>query len=182
MQWRKAAEDAVTQPPRFETLYRAEFPSVWNWLRRMGVPRDARPDVAQETFEIALRRLDQLDSSRPVLPWLLGIAFRVLIAQRRKLDARAQFVDEALESLESDEDLERNMFNRQAREWIWKGLQTLSLDHRAVFSMCELEGLPVPEVAESLAIPLNTAYSRLRVARERLDHWLTLNVSAGGKS
>lgn len=178
MYWRKAAEQAA-HAREFEALYRAQFPAVWNWLRRMGVARDARTDVVQETFEIALRRWDQLDATRPALPWLLGIAFRVVLAQRRKLDAKAEFVDEVLESVESGEDLERKMFNRQAREWVWKGLQTLSLEQRAVFSMCELEGLPVPEVAESLEIPLNTAYSRLRLAREKLDQWLTVNVSTG---
>lgn len=179
MHWRKAAVAAVNRPT-FEALYRAQFTAVWNWLRRMGVPRDARTDAVQETFEIALRRWEQIDPARPPLPWLLGIAFRVVVAQRRKLDARAEFVDEVLESLDSGQDLERQLFNRQAREWVWKGLQTLNLEQRAVFSMCELEGLPVPEVAESLEIPLNTAYSRLRLAREKLEQWLTLNVSAGG--
>ena len=31
--------------------------------------------------------------------------------------------------------------------------------------MHELDEIPVPEIATTLAIPLNTAYSRLRLAR-----------------
>ena len=33
--------------------------------------------------------------------------------------------------------------------------------------MAELDGATAPEIAEALGIPLNTAYSRLRVARQR---------------
>jgi len=40
-----------------------------------------------------------------------------------------------------------------------------ALDRRAVFVMHELDKLPVPKIAIALAIPLNTAYSRLRLAR-----------------
>ena len=40
------------------------------------------------------------------------------------------------------------------------------LDRRAVFVMHELDGEPIPAVAAALGLPLNTAYSRLRTARE----------------
>lgn len=36
---------------------------------------------------------------------------------------------------------------------------------REVFVLGILEGLSVPEVAEALGVPLNTAYTRLRRAR-----------------
>jgi len=35
--------------------------------------------------------------------------------------------------------------------------------------MVELDELTVPEIAEILEIPLNTAYSRLRVARQAFE-------------
>jgi hypothetical protein len=44
------------------------------------------------------------------------------------------------------------------RSWIWK--------KRAVFVAHELEGQAAPEIAAALGIPLNTVYSRLRVARD----------------
>jgi RNA polymerase sigma-70 factor (ECF subfamily) len=46
-----------------------------------------------------------------------------------------------------------------------KALDGLDLDRRAVFVMHELDEIPMPEIARTLAIPLNTAYSRLRLAR-----------------
>jgi RNA polymerase sigma-70 factor (ECF subfamily) len=44
-------------------------------------------------------------------------------------------------------------------------MESMPLERRAVFVMHEIDGLPVPEVAQALAVPLNTAYSRLRLAR-----------------
>jgi RNA polymerase sigma-70 factor (ECF subfamily) len=47
-------------------------------------------------------------------------------------------------------------------------MDLLDDDKRAVFVLHDLDGTSMPVVAESLEIPLNTAYSRLRLAREVL--------------
>jgi RNA polymerase sigma-70 factor (ECF subfamily) len=44
-------------------------------------------------------------------------------------------------------------------------LEQLTEDRRAVFVLSELEQMGMPQIAEILRIPLNTAYSRLRLAR-----------------
>ena len=40
---------------------------------------------------------------------------------------------------------------------------------REVFVLAELEQLPVPEIAEAIGVNVNTAYSRLRLAREAFN-------------
>ena len=45
-------------------------------------------------------------------------------------------------------------------------LDSMNMDQRAVFVLFELEGVTGPELAEALEIPLPTAYSRLRLARD----------------
>jgi RNA polymerase sigma-70 factor (ECF subfamily) len=42
-------------------------------------------------------------------------------------------------------------------------------DKRLVFALVELEQMSVPEVAKLLDLNLNTAYSRLRLARKLFD-------------
>jgi RNA polymerase sigma-70 factor (ECF subfamily) len=54
----------------------------------------------------------------------------------------------------------------QDRALIERALEHVALDRRPVFILHELEECPMKEVAELLGIPLFTAYSRLRVARE----------------
>jgi RNA polymerase sigma-70 factor, ECF subfamily len=48
-------------------------------------------------------------------------------------------------------------------------LDTMDEDKRVVFALVELEQLSVPEVARMLELNLNTAYSRLRLARHAFE-------------
>ena len=152
----------------FAEVYRANVGTVWSWLRRMGVRREDREDLTQQTFAIACQRFESFDASRPARPWLLGIAFRVAVAARRTLEAKAEFVDEAQATADDAADPEARLQQRQARELLWKGLGMLSVEQRAIFTLVELEGLSMPEAAEVLEVPLNTGYSRLRLARAAL--------------
>ena len=52
---------------------------------------------------------------------------------------------------------------------LWSLLDELDEAKREVFAMAELDELTVPEIAEILEIPLNTAYSRLRAARQAFE-------------
>ena len=55
---------------------------------------------------------------------------------------------------------------KQDRELVERALVAIPIERRPVFILYELEECPMKEIAELLAIPLFTAYSRLRVARE----------------
>jgi RNA polymerase sigma factor (sigma-70 family) len=75
---------------RFDSLFAAHFAEVRAYVVRRagGTPVD---DVLSETFLVAWRRLDAV----PVdgLPWLLGVARRVLANQRRGDARRAALID-----------------------------------------------------------------------------------------
>jgi RNA polymerase sigma-70 factor (ECF subfamily) len=48
-------------------------------------------------------------------------------------------------------------------------LETIEVRRRAVLVLHEIEEMTAPEIARVLQIPLNTVYSRLRVARAELE-------------
>ena len=54
----------------------------------------------------------------------------------------------------------------QDRRLVLAALDGIDPQRRAVFVMYDLEEFTVAEIAETLTIPANTVYSRLRVARE----------------
>lgn len=66
---------------RFETLYLRYYGHLMRYAARR-VEDGQQADVVAETFTIAWRRLDQLRGDDP-LPWLYGIARRVLANDRR---------------------------------------------------------------------------------------------------
>ncbi|MBL8785366.1 MAG: sigma-70 family RNA polymerase sigma factor [Deltaproteobacteria bacterium] len=171
------APDALASPgrrfdPEFAALYRAEFDWVFRTLRRLGARDADLEDLAHDVMVVAYRAFDAYDRSRPIKPWLFGIAFRVVSDYRR----RARFSREELSADErattpahQESDLER----AHARALVLAALDALPLDQRAVFVAVELDETPVPELARALGIPLNTCYSRLRLGRKRFAEAVT---------
>ena len=58
---------------------------------------------------------------------------------------------------------------REALGVLDRALATIEVARRAVLVLHEIEEMTAPEIAEVLGIPLNTVYSRLRVARVELE-------------
>lgn len=157
----------MPEPATFRRIYTAESSYVLRVLQRFGARGADVEDLAHEVFVTAYRRWDTYDSTRAIRPWLFGIAFRVFSDFRRKVRHHAEQSDsEGVERHADERSLEDLVARSQARELVLQILETFPLERRALFVMHELEGLPIPEIAEALSIPLNTAYSRLRLARQ----------------
>jgi DNA-directed RNA polymerase specialized sigma24 family protein len=71
---------------RFEGLFRENYPLVRAYALRRAAP-EAAQDVVADTFLVAWRRLEDVPDD--ALPWLYGIARRVLANQRRSADRSA---------------------------------------------------------------------------------------------
>ena len=62
----------------------------------------------------------------------------------------------------ADEGLEKG----EMRDRVLLALDALDVERKAIFVMHDIDEFPVPAIAAQLEIPVNTAYSRLRLARE----------------
>ena len=140
---------------------------MFHALRWLGARPDEVEDLAQEVF-IALRRSwPHYDSSRPLRPYLFGVAFRVVSMQRRKRKRELAFA--SLEIRDGGAGPDEALQAKQARATVMRALERVPLRRRAVLVMHDLEEVPTAEVAAALSIPLFTAYSRLRKARKELE-------------
>lgn len=151
----------------FRDIYNTEFGYVWNALRRFGVWERDLEDAAHDLFIVVHRKLDTYDRDRPIKPWLLGIAFRVASDFRRRAQHRNEVVKDDVVAVAADIPADALIAERERRELVWRALEALDTDRRAVFVLHEIEGYAIPAIAEMIDVPLNTCYSRLRVARER---------------
>jgi RNA polymerase sigma-70 factor, ECF subfamily len=174
--------DRVTNPPipDFRSVYDEGVQFVWRALRRFGIPERALPDAAQDVFVVVHRRLADYDRTRPLKPWLAGIAVRVASDYRRRASSVADAVSEVVspDLLDPRSPADGDSRAREARELVARGLAALDDDKRTVFVLHELEGFSMPEIAESIDAPLNTLYSRLRAAR--LEFTATVRQLGGG--
>jgi RNA polymerase sigma-70 factor (ECF subfamily) len=150
----------------FDGIYAREFGYVVKTLRRLGVVERDLPDVAQEVFLRVYEALSSFDSARPVRPWLFGFALRTAsnhsrLWRHRNVRPATEPVDDAGVQ-DSGPTPEASLAAAEDRARLIGALQALSLERRAVVVLHEIDGLPIPQVATALQIPLNTAYSRLR--------------------
>jgi RNA polymerase sigma factor (sigma-70 family) len=75
-----------TREERFEGLFREHHAAVRGYALRRA-PADLAQDAVAETFLVAWRRLDDVPGD--ALPWLYGVARRVLANQRRSANRGA---------------------------------------------------------------------------------------------
>lgn len=72
----------VDREGRFRRLCEAHTAALAAYALRR-VSREDAADVVAETFLVAWRRLDEIGDERSVLPWLYGVARRVVWTQQR---------------------------------------------------------------------------------------------------
>ena len=163
------AEKAEVSPaPDFAAAYDAEFEGVWLYLRRLGVPAADVEDAVHDVFVVAHRRYATYDSSRPLRPWLLGIAFRIAAQWRRQRRHEVDLDEPAREVPDGSQGPEASYASREASSQLHAALAQVDLDQRAVVVMHDLHGIAVPQIADELNVPLNTVYSRLRLGRAKV--------------
>ncbi|MBN1607828.1 MAG: sigma-70 family RNA polymerase sigma factor [Polyangiaceae bacterium] len=146
--------------------FQRELDYLLRTFERLGVSPSDVEDLAQEVFLVLRRTWSDYDPTRPFKPYLFGIAFRVASSHRRRWwrEVPYAFVDAPDHAPSPDREFEAN----QARALVLAALQQIPLARRAVLLMYDLDQTSMQEVAATLAIPLFTAYSRLRKARLEL--------------
>jgi RNA polymerase sigma-70 factor, ECF subfamily len=161
-----AAEVIEPTAPDFAELFKANFAYLWHSLRRLGVHERDLEDLAHDVFVTVHRRLDTYDPSRPIRPWLFAFACRAASDYRRGAHQRAVLIDDPDAIRDESASVDSLAMAREELGLVARALDALDFDRRAIFVLCEIDGVSGPEAARTLEIPLNTAYSRLRLARE----------------
>lgn len=175
------AADSGLSALDFESIYSDHFDFIWRSLRRLGVRDCSIDDATQDVFLVAHQRLHTFRGESTLKTWLFGIAYRVA-RKHRPTRPEALLADDALEdtACRTPHDITAE---EESRRLLYRLLQQMDEDRRAVFILAELEDMSAPEIAEALGTKLNTVYSRLRLARADFEaqvrrhraqlHWRT---------
>src|SRR6266853_2949282 len=119
--------------------------------RIVGNVPDAQ-DLTQEAFIKALQRQDQLKDLDKAAHWLSRIASNTAIDFLRR-HGKVNFceIDSLLEPLRAPSiSPEQTVLNSERREYLERGLATLTERERVALTLRDVEGLPADEVARQL--------------------------------
>jgi RNA polymerase sigma-70 factor, ECF subfamily len=163
-------EQTHPQPSaNLRALFQTHYAAVWRLLRRFGVPAAQLDDAAQEVFWVAARRFADIEAGREKA-FLYGVALRVASNELRRAQANAEATCPLSELELRLSDIgptpEESLEQRRALALLDSALDRMPLELRTVLVLFELEGLEVSKIAEIEGLPLGTASSRLRRARE----------------
>jgi RNA polymerase sigma-70 factor (ECF subfamily) len=158
---------------RFRALYDAAYPRLAAYALRRARSREDAYDVVSETMLTVWRRLDEIPLDGRRIPWVFGVARRVLAnhyratGRRERLAARVEH-EPGSATLEFDA--------------VHEALDTLRPDDREILTLAAWDDLDNDEIAVALGIGPGAVAGRLHRARRRLARELgRLGVAVPGR-
>lgn len=149
---------------RLERMFKEHHAPVWRTLRRLGLGPEAAADATQQAFLIAAERLADVRAGSE-RAFLFGTAIRLARGMQRR--ARRMDLEGEMDEREGRAGLPEELVDQRRRATLAERvLAEMEQELLEVFVLFELEGMTTPEIAELVGVPLGTAASRLRRARE----------------
>jgi RNA polymerase sigma factor (sigma-70 family) len=158
--------------PTFQRLYDERFDDVERWVRALGARPADIPDLVQEIFVVAYRRLPDFEGDN-VTGWLYQITRRKVRDYRRLSWIKHIFTPKTLStfkhSLALGADPLKLLESHERTELLERILESLPDEQRAAFVLFEMEGYSGAAIAELQQVPINTVWGRIYKARQKLQ-------------
>ncbi len=166
----------------FETLYRRHNDSLYRYLLRCCINRDAAEDVFQEVWGKIIKSRGSYRRTAKFTTFLYRVAhncFTDHIRKNRRHLGKSGVDPDQYENPSDEPDLaaEKGL----ARERLEVALRTLPDEQRDVFLLHEEAGLTLDTIAHVTGVNRETAKSRLRYAMNKLKTALAEPAERSGK-
>jgi len=158
----------------FCQLYRRHQARVRSMLYQL-CGAEGIDDLVQEVFLRAWKGLGKFRHRGQFSTWLYRIAWNVACDRRRAIaQYRERYTVASEEVIQqvADYQSEQELQKMHYRHLVKQGLAQLSLEHRSVLVLHDLEELPQKEISTILGVPVGTVKSRLFYARSQMRQFL----------
>ena len=153
---------------------------VYGIVYNMTSNREDAADLTQDAFIKAFQSIHRFGGQSSFFTWLYRIAVNSTLSHLRKTRLRSFF---SLERVNSDEPVsreiiaaltdktgvDRDTFVRELQEKLNDAMQKLSIKHRTVVTLFEIDGLSHQDIAEVMNCSVGTVRSRLHYAKQLLQ-------------
>jgi RNA polymerase sigma-70 factor (ECF subfamily) len=177
---------SLSEPERFAEIFDRHFAAVFRFAERR-VGSDQAGEVAAEAFTRAFaKRASFRPDAVDALPWLLGIASKLILHERRRFVRYLAAVERASADVRTaDQERDIGLADRRLDApagWarMRAALLTLSDTDRELLLLVAWDELSYEEAAAVLELPLGTVRSKLHRAKARLRELLEPNGRTTG--
>jgi len=153
----------------FGRLVQTHQDRLYNSLLRVLGSADDAADIAQDAFVQAYVKLDSFRGGSAFYTWLYRIAFNLAMSQRRRqhnaasLDQMKSLIGS--EPMDGQPTADAGVLAQERADLVHAALAELSMEHRQILVLREIDGCRYDEIAEILDLPVGTVRSRLFRAR-----------------
>ncbi|WP_437570146.1 RNA polymerase sigma factor [Sorangium sp. So ce542] len=158
--------------PSFEEVYRSSHATVLRLLWRLGVESRDLEDVAHEVFLVVHRRLPDYQPGGSLNAWLSAIASRIALRHRQLARNVRELLSEDGQAVDvADPGLDAEQLHAQAEtgRLVRRLIQHIEKRRRPIFILHDLDGVSMRDIAQAFHISQNTAWDRLRRARDEFE-------------
>ena len=157
--------------------YRARVYSV---VYNLTSNREDAADLTQDAFIKSFQSINRFQGQSSFFTWLYRIAVNSTLTHLRKNRLRTFFSfekineddkvsAEVIAALTDDTGADRETFARELQEKLNEAMQKLSIPHRTVITLFEIDALSHQEIAEIMNCSVGTVRSRLHYAKQLLQ-------------
>jgi RNA polymerase sigma-70 factor, ECF subfamily len=156
----------------FDELYRRIAPTLMGYLLRLTRHRERAEDLLQVTFAKVHRARESYMKGAPVLPWMLAIARRSFLDERRAASSRNE--DLSHDGVLPEPRLEEPGLSNDVSDALEQAIDSLPEAYREAIQLTKISGLSIAEAASVLGssetavkLRVHRGYNQLRTALER---------------
>jgi len=169
-----ATGEAAVSQEEFAVLLEAHAPGLYRRVRVLIGWSGFVEDIVQQTMVEALASWRRYDRSRPVGPWITGIALNVTRRYwRRARIARAAAATFAVAAESgAGPTPETDVLSRERAELLYEALDQLSPKLREAFLLRAVEDLPAEDVARITGATVGAVHTRVSRARDAIREFI----------
>ena len=152
---------------------------VYAMVYNMTANREDAADLTQDAFIKAFQSINRFQGQSSFFTWLYRIAINSALTHLRRNKLRSFFsfdkvhedakVAEVINQLTDKKDVDREVFVNELQEKLNEAMLKLSIPHRTVVTLFEIDGLSHEEIAEIMNCSVGTVRSRLHYAKQLLQ-------------
>jgi RNA polymerase sigma-70 factor (ECF subfamily) len=143
-----------------------ELPRLRRHARCLLYSRADADDLVQDCIETALRKKDSLSDPAKLRGWLFAILNNLVLMRHRAHTRRGETLQ--IEAFADSLAAATAPQDRESARDLTRAMAKLSVEHRQILLLLNVEGYGYQEAADILDIPIGTVMSRLARARNRL--------------
>lgn len=154
---------------------------LFRYLLRLAGDEAVAEDVFQQTWLQVAERISRYDGARPFGPWLFAVARNLALDHlRRRRSESLEEVDEPAAPAGIESDPLAHAIARERTGRVAAALFALAPLDREVLALRFEEDLALPQLAQTLGVPVPTAKARLYRALARLRERMLAAAPAEG--